>query len=227
MALITRYGRREAAVFASLAILLGVGAWFVHPILAIVPLLLLLFVLRFFRDPERPLPPGEGVVVSPADGKITDVTVVREDAFLREEAVRVGIFLSVFDVHVNRVPLSGRVAFLDYRHGAFHNALHTEACSRENEANSVGIVAAGGVRVLVKQIAGAIARRIVCPVRIGDSLQRGDRFGMIKFGSRTELFVPTRVAFDVRVKVGERVKGGETVVGVLGDRVVDPPNGVE
>ncbi|MBI1849597.1 MAG: phosphatidylserine decarboxylase family protein [Planctomycetes bacterium] len=215
MALITRYGRPEAFRFTGIAALLGVGAWFVHPILAIAPLLLLAFVLRFFRDPERPLPPDERAVVSPADGKITDVTVVREEAFLGEEALRVGIFLSVFDVHVNRVPLSGKVAFIEYRPGKFRNALHTEACSRENEANLVGLIAAGGLRVMVKQISGAIARRIVCPIQIGDSLRRGDRFGMIKFGSRTELFVPTRVEFVVRVKVGDHVKGGETILGVL------------
>jgi phosphatidylserine decarboxylase len=213
--MITRYGRREAVLFSVASVGLAGLAWLLHPPLAVIPAVLLLFVLSFFRDPERRTPPDERTLVSPADGTVTDVTTAREESYLLTEATRIGIFLSVFDVHVNRSPVAGRVEHVSYRPGRFRNAMDAEACSKENEANLVGIRGDGGVRVLVKQIAGTIARRIVCPLEVGASLRRGERFGMIKFGSRTELFVPADLPFELRVHVGEHVKGGETVIGVL------------
>ncbi len=212
---ISRYGRREAFLYSGASMALAGGAYLAYPPLALLPLALAGFALSFFRDPERVAPGDERTLVSPADGTVTDVSTVQEDQYLKEEATRIGVFLSVLDVHVNRVPISGRVEYLSYRPGCFKNALDAEACSRLNEANLVGIATPRGERVLVKQIAGAIARRIVCPLSVGESLRRGDRFGMIKFGSRTELFVPSRLVLDLRVSARDRVRGGETVVGVM------------
>jgi len=185
------------------------------PWLAAVPAALWAFLLWFFRDPERVAPEGEGKLLSPADGRVADVATVREEEFLHADALRVGIFMSVFNVHVNRAPASGRVAYRGYRRGKFHNAMGA-AASRENECSLVGIELADGTRVLVKQIAGLIARRIVCKCRVGDDLRRGERFGMVKFGSRLEVFVPASVPFRLDVAVGDRVRAGATVLGELG-----------
>ena len=193
--------------------LLG-GGWAALP-----GLLLLGFMLSFFRDPERSLPAGEGSVLSPADGKVTEVEEVEAPPFLFPaggggKALRVGIFLSVFDVHVNRSPLAGRVAHLEHADGKYLNALDP-ASSRENERQDLGLeLEEGRGRILIRQIAGAIARRIVCEAQMGQGLARGQRYGMIKFGSRTELYFPAdRVT--VQVRPGDRVKGGESVIGVL------------
>ncbi len=171
--------------------------------------LLLVFTLYFFRDPERIVPEGSHRIVSPADGQIVDISEVEEASFMGGKAVRVAIFLSVWDVHVNRVPVDGRVTYCSYRKGEFRKAFEPEA-SAVNERMEIGIESPAG-RFLVRQIAGIIARRIVCRVREGDAVDRGARFGMIKFGSRTELFLPAGVT--LRVKTGERVKGGETIIG--------------
>jgi phosphatidylserine decarboxylase len=200
----------------------GVALWmYVHPAAASAPALLALFTLWFFRDPERAIPPGDEVIVSPADGTVADIEEVDEPEYLGGKALRVGIFLSVFNVHVNRTPLAGTVAMVKYRPGKYLAAFNDKA-STDNEANSVGLETTfkngdgTPLRVLVKQIAGLIARRIVCACSESQQLQRGERFGMIKFGSRTELYLPTGTVSDLRVKVGDKVRGGATVIGILG-----------
>ncbi len=174
--------------------------------------LLTLLVAYFHRDPHRKLPEGEDVVISAADGKVVGIERnVPEDVYLKSRAVRICLLLSLWDVHINRVPVSGRVELIEHRSGSFWPAF-THRSSLQNEHNLVGIRAPGG-KVLVKQIAGLLARRIVCRLRVGDSVVRGERFGMIRLGSRVDLFLPETV--DLRVNIGDRILGGETVVGVL------------
>jgi phosphatidylserine decarboxylase len=169
------------------------------------------FTVYFFRDPEREIPEGEGVVVAPADGKIIEISETFEREFLKSSAYKVSIFLSVFDVHVNRIPVSGRISYFRYRRGAFHAAFR-ETASFENEQSVIGIETEGG-KVLVKQIAGIIARRIVCNVREGYEVRRGERFGMIKFGSRVDLFLPKDTR--LQVELHQKVKAGTTIIGVM------------
>lgn len=188
---------------------LGV-AWvvtiFVVPIVAVLIAIFLLFTVYFFRDPERVPPEGERIAVAPADGVVTTIDEVREKEFFNQPMRRVGIFLSVFDVHVNRSPIAGEVTHSEPKPGRFLDARDPDA-SLLNVSRSWVIAGPVG-SVLVRQITGAIARRI-CPwAVVGDSLQRGERFGMIRFGSRTELFVP--LGAEILVKMGDRVRGGET-----------------
>jgi len=209
---LTAYGRREVLVFTLGWGLLAYIAWRIHPAVAAVPILGLMFTLSFFRDPIRRPPPGEETLVAPADGRVTDVTDIPPGHELDEPSVRVGIFLSVFDVHVNRTPCAGVVKATRYTPGEFLDARNPE-CARRNERNDIVIERpAAKDRVVVRQISGAIARRIVCACRENDVLEKGQRVGMIKFGSRTELYVPSRSLAEVTVKVGDRVKGGETIV---------------
>ena len=169
---------------------------------------LTLFVAYFFRDPERRMPPGEDVVVSPADGRVMSVEPVDGEAFMEGTATRVTIFLSIFNVHVQRAPLGGRVAHYSYREGGYLPAWRAEASSR-NERASLGIETEAGP-VLVRQIAGLVARRIVTYPREGDSVARGDRIGLIRFGSRVDLLLPPD--WQVAVRPDDVVRGGETVV---------------
>ncbi len=171
---------------------------------------LLLFVAFFFRDPDRQVRASPDAILAPADGQVTDVSEVFEEQFLKQTAMRVGIFLSLFDVHINRSPIDGRVSYLKYKKGRFRPAFRTEA-TVENERNLIGLDGQRG-RVLVVQIAGILARRIECHVIEGDDLEIGQRFGMIRFGSRTELFLPG-TSIQVLVNPGDYVKAGETVVG--------------
>jgi len=186
-------------------VLLG---WLTSPGWAIIPLLLACFFLWFFRDPERPIPQEPGAMVSPADGKVTDVSIINTDAGKR---ARISIFLSVFDVHVNRSPIAGVVEEVRYQRGKFLDARSPD-CADLNEQNIVR-VQGDGQQVVFKQIAGLLARRIVFTPKIGDRLARGERVGLIKFGSRTDvLFDPDA---RVNVKVGDRVKGGSSVLAFL------------
>lgn len=213
---LARYGRGE--LIAATVGLLACSAAFatIFPPAIPLPLSALAFVFYGFRDPERVVPADPAAVVAPADGTVADIGDCDEARFFGGRALRIGIFLSLFDVHVNRAPVAGRVAYLDYRRGRFLNALR-RACARENENHSIGLVADAvpGGRVLVRQIAGAIAQRIVCDCRIDERLERGQRIGMIKFGSRTELYLPCGSALELRVKVGDHVRGGESVLAVL------------
>jgi phosphatidylserine decarboxylase len=216
---LARYGLAElllfSALFALLLVLLGFLGARVHPAfhaLSFAVLLLWAFVVSFFRDPPRRAPAGPGLAVSPADGAVTHVGEVDEPEFPGGRAFRVSIFLSVFNVHVNRVPRPGRVTALRYFPGCFLDARRPE-CGARNEQFWVDLQdRETGGPVRVKQVAGAIARRIVCWLRPGEEVEAGARYGMIKFGSRTDLLVPAGAARDVNVKVGDVVRGGRTVL---------------
>ena len=164
------------------------------------------FTIYFFRDPERTAPEGEDLFVSPADGRVLQIMKV-------PEGIRVDVFMSVFNVHVNRIPCSGRVERITYYPGRFFSAFRDKA-SDENERLVIEIVH-GEKRVIVKQIAGLIARRIVCHLKEGDVVHTGERFGTIKFGSRVDLTLPADT--QIKVRVGDRVKAGQTVMGVMRD----------
>ena len=170
--------------------------------------LLTAFTAYFFRDPEREIPTGEGDIVSPADGTIVGIERVEKLPFLEGSAQRVSIFLSVFNVHLNRAPIEGKVAYRQYNPGRFLPA-NVEKASLDNEQNTIGI-ADRGFKVLVRQIAGIVARRIVCWANPGDVVARGERFGLIRFGSRTDLFLP--LTAKIEAKIGQKVKGGSTVI---------------
>jgi phosphatidylserine decarboxylase len=187
------------------AILVG---WFARPAWTIVPLLLAVFFLWFFRDPERAIPDSAGAVVSPADGKVTDVSWITVGG---EKQARISIFLSVFDVHVNRSPIAGIVREVRYQRGKFLNAMN-EASAEENEQNIVR-VEGDGQTVVFKQIAGLLARRIVFYPKVGDRLERGQRVGLIKFGSRTDVLLDSTAS--LQVKVGDRVRGGDSILAYL------------
>jgi phosphatidylserine decarboxylase len=199
-------------------IVLGAGLiasliWFVW--IAPAPALLLIFLFSFFRDPERRVPPGNCDIVSAADGTVVKIDEVFEADYLNEQATRISIFLSVFNVHVNRAPCAGIVEYVNYAPGAYH-AAWAEDASKQNERNSIGISSEGPCgRVLVRQIAGLIARRIVGDVDVSDQVVKGQRIGMIKFGSRTEVYVARSTGFQPRVTVGDKVAGGETILGVI------------
>lgn len=180
-----------------------------------IAVLLGLFVVWFFRSPRRTPPPGPHRLVAPADGTVWDVDELPEPAVIQGQARRIGIFLSVFDVHVNRAPCAGTITYAAYRPGRFRDVRHP-ACAEENEANTLGIACdpevGKDIRIVVRQLAGLIARRIVCTHGVGDRLARSELFGMIRFGSRTELYVPLDRPHTVLVKRGDKVKGGETVL---------------
>lgn len=177
----------------------------------IVALVLTLFVLFFFRDPERPVPEGEGLVVSPADGRVIIVADHYEPDYLKTEVKKISIFLSVFNVHVNRIPIGGTVEQVKYQPGKFLVA-SVDKASTDNEQTAV-LISHGRHKVLVKQIAGLIARRIVCYAKPGDTVAAGERYGLIRFGSRVDIFLPKSA--DIMVKVGDRIKGARDVIGVL------------
>jgi phosphatidylserine decarboxylase len=199
------------AIFA-VVFLIGALAFFFHiPWLKWVAALLLLFCINFFRDPERAVPQDAGVAISAADGTVTDIIEVDEPEFLKARCLRVGVFLSVFDVHVNRAPIEGRVVFVKHFPGLFLDARLPE-CSVKNEAMAWAFEGEKAT-LFVRQITGAIARRIVPWSKLGDSVGRGQRFGMIRFGSRTEVYLP--LGSEVLVKVGDKVKGGSSVIAKL------------
>lgn len=200
-----RDGYFYGAALSLAAILVG---WFAHPAWAVIPVLLAVFFLWFFRDPERAIPDTPGAIVSPADGKVTDVSLVTEN---NREQRRISIFLSVFDVHVNRSPISGMVSEVRYQRGKFLNAMNP-ASAEQNEHNVVH-VAGKGQTAIFKQIAGLLARRIVFNHKVGDQLERGQRIGLIKFGSRVDVLIDA--AASIEVKVGDRVRGGASVLALL------------
>jgi phosphatidylserine decarboxylase len=191
-----------------LCVVAAVVGWLAGLAYAIVPVLLAAFFLWFFRDPERVIPAEAGAVVSPADGKVTDVAAIELDGRTRS---RISIFLSVFDVHVNRSPIAGTIAKVEYRHGRFRNAL-SAASAVENEQNIVTVEGEGHT-VVFKQIAGVLARRIVFTKKLGDRVERGERVGLIKFGSRTDVLLDP--AADIHVRVGDHVRGGLSVLAHL------------
>jgi phosphatidylserine decarboxylase len=193
------YGLSMLAVAGVLAWATGTWVW------SVVPFLLAAFFLWFFRDPKRAIPQGEGLVVSPADGVVTEAVRFETPEGPRQ---RVSIFLNVFDVHVNRSPIAGEITSVRYQTGKFLNAMNQE-CAERNEQNIV-TVRGEGIEVVFKQIAGLIARRIVFNYREGDRVERGQRVGLIKFGSRTDMILPADA--EIRVKTGQRVKGGASII---------------
>jgi phosphatidylserine decarboxylase len=197
------------ALFALLAVVFGFfsawALWFF--------LLLFLCTVAFFRDPERVVPTDEDLIVAAADGTVMDIVELDESEVLRTKTRRVGIFLSIFDVHTNRAPIDGRIVYCQHRPGLFLDARRPD-CSEKNESMTWAFENPR-VTILVRQITGAIARRIVAWAQIGDELKKGERFGMIRFGSRTELYLPVNA--EILVKVGDHVLGGSTIIARLPD----------
>jgi phosphatidylserine decarboxylase len=215
---LTRHGWREMLIGS---LVLAVTAWglglvFWPLALIVVPVLIWLFA--FFRDPERKVPTEQHAVVSPADGKVSDITELDHDELIGGPAVRVGIFLSVFNVHVNRAPCDGKVVSVTYKKGKFVNAMKHGEASGTNESNTIVLAEPRGGKniVVVKQIVGLIARRIVCTVTKDEFVERGSRIGMIKFGSRTELTIAKFLEPNIRVQIGQNVRGAADVIAVLG-----------
>jgi phosphatidylserine decarboxylase len=204
-----RDGYFYAAPLIAAAVLLG---WLASPPWAVIPILLACFFLWFFRDPERAIPEAEGALVSPGDGKVTDVATV---TLGNEKRLRISVFLSVFDVHVNRSPIAGVVRDIRYQRGQFLNAMN-KTSAEHNEQNIVTLEGNDGEKVVFKQIAGLLARRIVFHPKVGDRLERGQRVGLIKFGSRVDVLLDASAR--VRVKVGDHVKGGASVLAFLQPR---------
>jgi len=177
--------------------------------LSVLSLFLMLFSIYFFRDPERRTPAGENLIVSPADGKIILIEQIQENDIFKTTVQKISIFMSVFDVHVNRIPIDGRVTYFNYQKGKFHQAFRDEA-SYENERTII-VIENEKIKLLFMQIAGIIARRIVCRLREGWNVKRGDRFGIVKFGSRVDILLPLEVK--LTIKVNQKVKAGETIIG--------------
>ncbi|HSZ15807.1 MAG TPA: phosphatidylserine decarboxylase [Terracidiphilus sp.] len=193
----------------SLIVVAAVVAWATHGwIWAILPLLLAVFFLWFFRDPQREIPGGKGLIVSPGDGLVTETVSIATPAGPRQ---RISIFLSVFDVHVNRSPIAGVLTAVRYQKGQYLNAMNPASADR-NEQNVV-TVHGEGFEVTFKQIAGLLARRIVFNFREGSTVERGQRVGLIKFGSRVDVIVPAEAS--LLVKVGQRVRGGASVLAAM------------
>src|SRR6266404_1953357 len=198
-------------------VLLGAAAlvaWLTHPAWAMIPVLLAAFFLWFFRDPKRVIPADPGAVVSPADGKVTDVSEVKVGS---DRFKRISIFLNVFDVHVNRSPVAGVIRAAHYKPGKFLNAINPD-CAELNEQNTV-TVEGDGHTIIFKQIAGLLARRIVFTKEIGDTVKRGERVGLIKFGSRTDVLLDASA--QIEVKIGDRVKGGSSILAYLDSKQRD------
>jgi len=216
-----RHGWAEIIIFSALitfalAATSALALW-LHPlagVLAIPLLLLWAEILYFFRDPERPIPPDADALISPADGVITNIEPVEEPDF--GPALRISIFLSIFNVHVNRSPRSGTVTNIRYFPGAYLDARNPDSAKRNEQLWIDMTDAATGQPLRVKQISGAIARRIVCWLKAGDRVEKGNRVGMIKFGSRTDLLLPPDAASKIEVKIGDRVQGGLTILARIG-----------
>jgi phosphatidylserine decarboxylase len=203
---------REGYFYVALALAVALIGLVSAPWWIAVPLLVFAaLVVNFFRDPERSVPGGEQLITSPADGKVVAITdVVREERFLDRPCRRVSIFMSPLNVHVNRIPVDGTVTHVEHFPGQFHAAFLDKA-SEFNERNAVVIEDQRGEHVLFVQIAGQLARRIVCHLTVGDRVTRGDRYGMIMFGSRLDVYVPEVVK--LHVAVGDRTTAGETIIG--------------
>lgn len=209
---------RDGYFYGLALILVAVVLWLVtrHWGWAVPPLLLAAFFLWFFRDPERAIPQQPGYIVSPADGKVTQVARVTTP---QGDRMRVSIFLSVFDVHVNRSPVAGTLREVRYRKGEFLNAMNP-VCAERNEQNLAIVDCAEGYQVAFTQIAGLLARRIVFNKRVGDQLARGERVGLIKFGSRTDVLLPGDA--QPLVQVGDRVRGGASVIARIANPEPEP-----
>ncbi len=219
---LTKFGWPQVVVFPAIVLaaliilpLLSAAILPVWSIIIVELVLALFFVwsLIFFRDPDRRSPSDRNLLLAPADGRITDIETINEDNFIGGSALRIGIFMSIFDVHINRAPCDVKIEKSTYRKGKYKNAMSPEA-GLVNESNDLGLVREDEPqdKLIVRQISGAIARRIVCKAETGQQLIRGEKFGMIKFGSRTELYVPISENVKCLVKIGDKVKAGLTPI---------------
>lgn len=226
---LTKYGWPQVVIFPAIVLtvmvvylliaILFLSVWAIISIEALLAIVLI-WVLAFFRDPHRAVPADSNLLLAPADGKITNIEIIDPPAFLRKQeegdfisakALRIGIFLSIFNVHINRAPCNVKVEKITYKQGKYKNAQNPQA-GRVNESNDLGLVRTDSPkeRLIIRQISGAIARRIVCQVSQGQKLTGGEKFGMIKFGSRTELYLPARENAKCLVQIGDKVKAGLT-----------------
>ena len=203
----------EARWILAVLFFLALVSWFFSAWLSLFFFVLILYTLFFFRDPDRNIPADRNAVLAAADGTVTDISEVEESEVLKTRMRRVGIFLSIFDVHTNRAPIEGRITYRQHHEGLCLDA-RSQDCSEKNEAMTWGIENPR-VTVVVRQLTGAIARRIVAWAEVGDQLAKGERFGMIRFGSRTEVYLPLTAS--VLVKAGEHVAGGSTIIARLSD----------
>lgn len=214
---LTKYGMPQVAYYPALTALIMLLFLFVRPpFWLLVELILgavLAWLLSFFRDPQRTIISDPNILLSPADGTIADIETVDEPSFIGGTALRIGIFLSVFNVHINRAPCTVRIEKITYKKGEFKDARDPNA-GKVNEANDVAMtrLREPNDKLLVRQISGAIARRIVCAIKPGDELAAGQQFGMIKFGSRTELYLPADGKYKCMVKIGDKVKAGLSIL---------------
>ncbi len=204
----------EARWIFVLLVLLAIASAFATLWLSLLFLLLIFCTLAFFRDPDRPAPTDPNLIVAAADGTVRDIIELNENEVLKAKMRRVGIFLSIFDVHTNRAPIDGRIIYRQHREGLCVDARRPD-CSEKNESMT-WVIQNPRATIVLRQLTGAIARRIVGWAKIGDELKKGDRFGMIRFGSRTEVYLP--LAATVLVKVGDHVLGGSTIIAQLPDQ---------
>lgn len=204
--MIAKEGYPYIAFFIAVAIALGK---IFNIYWSITPAVLGIYVTYFFRNPKRNIIYNPELVLAPADGKVMSIETIFEDQFFNEPAIKVSIFLSIFDVHINRIPIDGTITFQNYTCGKFKPA-YKESAPLQNERHTIGLER-NGIKIMITQVAGILARRIVSWVTLGDKVQQGQRFGMIKFGSCTEIIMPIDV--ELSVKKGEHVKGGKTTIG--------------
>src|SRR6266498_4851402 len=204
----------EARWILLILALAAVATWFVSVWLSFIFIALSLLTVAFFRDPDRPVPPDRNLIVAPADGRVSDIIEPDEKEVLKTKTRRVGIFLSIFDVHTNRAPIDGRIVYRQHHEGLCLDARNPD-CPEKNEAMTWALENSRGT-IVVRQLTGAIARRIVAWANVGDELKKGERFGMIRFGSRTELYLPLDA--EVLVKTGDNVFGGSTIIARLPER---------
>jgi len=219
---LTKYGWPQVAIYpaaamAAMAVVPIVArgylpTWVVVTVEAVLGALLI-WSLSFFRDPERLCPSDRNILLAPADGTVTNIDEVEEDSFIGGKAVRIGIFLSIFSTHINRAPCNVKVEKITYKKGKYKNAMNPHS-GRVNESNNLALVRTDEPRdrLIVRQVSGSIARRIVCAAGVGRELAGGERFGMIKFGSRTELYLPVRKEVRCLVEIGDKVKAGLTAL---------------
>lgn len=217
---LTKYGWPQVLIFPAALIvvmtvvfLITVSIWPLWAVFLVqLPLAgLLLFALMFFRDPHRICPAERNLLLAPADGRVTDIEIVHDKSFIDEKTMKIGIFLSIFNTHINRAPCNVEIEKITYKKGKYKNAMSPES-GRVNESNDLCMIRTDDPRdrLLVRQISGAIARRIVCVKEPGQNLTGGEKFGMIKFGSRTELYLPDRENIKCLVRIGDNVKAGLT-----------------
>src|SRR5204863_4593634 len=203
----------EARWILAILFFLALVSWFLNAWLSLLFFVLILYTLFFFRDPDRNIPADRNAVLAAADGTVTDISEVEESEVLKTKMRRVGIFLSIFDVHTNRAPIDGRIIYRQHRDGLCVDARRPD-CSEKNESMT-WIIQNPRVTIVVRQLTGAIARRIVAWAEAGDELKKGERFGMIRFGSRTEVYLPLNAK--LLVNVGDHVFGGSTIIARLPD----------